>query len=135
MLDRNFEFNSQAFLAEVLDEARRARSKFPNGRETNLPALIEEVGEFVRALLQHTHEPDKKVSAEDVWREAIQTAAMACRLAVEGDARFQYAMPDTCHRCGCSELNPCVDQTTGKPCLWVALDLRSCCADWSSAGG
>jgi phosphoribosyl-ATP pyrophosphohydrolase len=64
------------FAEQVLDEVLRARKLFP-GSSGLLAALIEEVGELARALMDE--------SDDEVWTEATQVAAMALRLAVEGD--------------------------------------------------
>lgn len=65
-----------AFIADVLQELRRARARFPSP-ECSLAALGEEVGELCKAVLD---EPKARVRAE-----AIQVAAMAARVALEGD--------------------------------------------------
>ena len=65
------------FLAEVRAEIARARSKFPNNDLTTI-ALTEEVGELAKALLDE--------SADRVRSEAVQVAAMAARVAIDGDA-------------------------------------------------
>lgn len=67
-------------LALVEDEVRRSRQKFP-GNEHMLAALVEEVGEVSRALLEN--KPDEVVA------EAVQVAATAVRIVEEGDADFQ----------------------------------------------
>lgn len=69
-----------AFLQEVLAEVGRARAKFPGANATNA-ALVEEVGEVSTALM---YEPWNAVRAE-----CVQVAAMAVRLATEGDATFK----------------------------------------------
>ncbi|KAK0039529.1 leucyl-tRNA synthetase [Biomphalaria pfeifferi] len=63
-----------------------ARAKFP-GSNLNFPALIEEVGELSKALLENSQ---GKVSGEQVFAEAIQVAVMAIRVAEEGSAEFSY---------------------------------------------
>lgn len=35
----------------------------------------------------------------------------------------------TCDGCGCSELDPCLDERTGGPCSWAAPGLCSACVD------
>jgi hypothetical protein len=57
-------------------EVTRARKKFPRP-DALMTALTEEVGELAKAMLD---EPSVRVVAE-----AIQVAAMACRVAMEGD--------------------------------------------------
>lgn len=65
-----------AFLSEVREELVRARDKFP-GRRLMLVALGEEAGELCKAALE---EP-----AARVYREAVQVACMAARVALDGD--------------------------------------------------
>jgi len=65
-----------AFVCEVVKEVERARQKFPSSTLA-MVALMEEVGELAKAALD---EPSERVRAE-----AIQVAAMACRIALEGD--------------------------------------------------
>ena len=65
-----------AFLSEVRDELQRARAKFP-GDTLQTVALAEEFGELCKAVLD---EP-----AARVRREAVQTAVMAARVALDGD--------------------------------------------------
>jgi hypothetical protein len=72
------------FMADVLMEVGRARGLFPMPNKT-LAALGEEVGELNKALLDM--DVDKATSI-DVFKEAVQVAAMACRVAIEGDPQF-----------------------------------------------
>jgi hypothetical protein len=65
-----------AFLAEVRAELMRARAKFPGDRIMTI-ALAEEFGELCKAILD---EP-----SANVRKEAVQTAVMACRVAIDGD--------------------------------------------------
>lgn len=67
------------FLADVAIEVARARAKFP-GCEGLHAALAEEAGEVATALM------DKPRS--EIYKEAVQTAAMALRIALEGDPLF-----------------------------------------------
>jgi len=67
------------FLRAVVAELVRARGKFPSPIHS-FAALVEEVGEVGKALIS---EP-----AECVVAEAVQTAVMAIRCGVEGDASF-----------------------------------------------
>jgi len=67
-------------------ELRFARAKFP-GSNLNFPALVEEVGELSKALLENS---SGKVEPKDVFAEAIQVAVMAIRVAEEGSAEFPY---------------------------------------------
>lgn len=62
---------------ELQAELARRRAKFP-GNRLLIPALVEEVGELVDALL----DGDRNA----VRLEAIQVAAVAIRIAEEGDA-------------------------------------------------
>ena len=65
------------FLSDVRAELARARIKFPGNRIVTV-ALAEEFGELCKAALD---EP-----ACNVRNEAVQTAAMAARLALDGDS-------------------------------------------------
>jgi len=76
---------SQA-LEDVANEIRRAVEKFPDSKH-QLTAMNEEVGELNQAILENHH---GDVSAREVYEEAIQVAAMAIRVATEGDHSFDY---------------------------------------------
>lgn len=65
------------FLSKVRAEVIRARQLFPGDRIMTL-ALAEEFGELVKAVLDE--------SSENVRKEAIQTAAMAARVVLDGDS-------------------------------------------------
>lgn len=81
MADTN-EIAIDRFLEDVSAEVRRAIAKFPQPNPV-VAALAEETGEAARAAL-HIREGKSK----DWWQvygEAVQVAAMACRLAIEGD--------------------------------------------------
>lgn len=67
----------EQFLSEVRAELVRARTKFPGDRIMTI-ALAEEFGELCKAVLD---EP-----AANVRKEAVQTAVMAARVALDGDA-------------------------------------------------
>lgn len=64
------------FLREVYDEALRAGTLFPGDTLRTL-AFSEEAGELVKAVLDE--------SPERVRHEAVQAAAMAARIALDGD--------------------------------------------------
>jgi len=66
----------------VLHEIDRARAKFPTNKNLMI-ALAEEVGELAQALLQ------KKPNGE-IYKEAIQVACVALRIAHEGDSDTGY---------------------------------------------
>ena len=76
---------SQA-LEDVVDEIGRAIEKFPDNKH-QLTAMNEEVGELNQAILENHH---GDVTAREVYEEAIQVAAMAIRVATEGDHSFDY---------------------------------------------
>jgi len=74
-------------IEQVAAELTRATLKFPTWPTDPLHALAvlgEEYGELNKAMLQLTYEPHE-TSAFDVKMEAIQTAAMAIRLAMSLD--------------------------------------------------
>lgn len=76
---------------QVKAELTRAMLKFPTWPTDPLHALAilgEEFGELNKAMLQLMYEPHKATAA-DVREEAIQTAAMALRLAMSLD-RYEY---------------------------------------------
>ncbi len=72
---------------DALAEALGAAGKFPANLHMHA-ALAEEVGELANALLEHHR--GNGVSVADVYAEAMQVAAMALRIAVEGSAEFAY---------------------------------------------
>ena len=76
----------------IRDELKAARTAFPTTTHM-LTALVEEVGEVAKALMEH----DRKegTSVQEVLREAVQVASMAIRIAVEGDDNFLYEFPVT----------------------------------------
>jgi hypothetical protein len=74
----------------ITDEVTTARDKFPKTTHM-LAALVEEVGELSQALMEHDR--SQGTSVQEVLREAIQTAAMAVRIAAEGDDNFLYEFP------------------------------------------
>jgi NTP pyrophosphatase (non-canonical NTP hydrolase) len=79
---------------QILKELDRAVTKFPTWPTDPLHALAvlgEEYGELNKAILQLTYEPHKEgASVGHVKEEAIQTAAMALRLAMSLD-KYEYA--------------------------------------------
>ncbi len=74
----------------IRDELVAARAAFP-GDVHRLTALGEEHGELCKALMEHDNALG--TSPQQVLREAVQVAAMAIRVAVEGDADFLYQFP------------------------------------------
>lgn len=81
--------------ADVQAELSRAILLFPTWPTDPLHALAvlgEEFGELNKAMLQLTYEPHKATPA-DVRKEAIQTAAMAMRLAMSLD-QYRYRESD-----------------------------------------
>ena len=74
----------------IRDELKAAREAFP-GQTHMLAAMVEEVGELAQAIMQHDRQ--QGTSVQEVLREAVQVAAMAIRIAVEGDDNFLYEFP------------------------------------------
>jgi len=66
----------ELFLGNVRAEVMRARKKFPGRRVMGI-ALAEEFGELMKASLDE--------HSSGVMREAVQTACMCARFAIEGD--------------------------------------------------
>ena len=92
--ERRVREEAAVFLDEVFAEFLRARAKFPHPNPS-VAALTEEVGELARAVLSRP--------LVEVRAEAVQVAAMALRIAVEGDptldpfreARDEGLLPST----------------------------------------
>lgn len=81
------------FLSDVQNEVTRARIKFPDSKHL-LAALMEEVGELANALLEEEY--GRGVTSEMVYREAVQVAVVAMRLAEEGEPSFpRYEPPQS----------------------------------------
>lgn len=70
----------------IFAELQEARRKHPVPKHM-LAALTEETGEVANALIEH--ELGTK-PATDVFKEAVQVAVCALRIAVEGDTEFTY---------------------------------------------
>jgi len=68
-----------ALIGDIEAEVRYAREKFP-GDEVTFAALVEEVGELATALIEE--------SSDRIRKEAIQVAAMAIRIVLDGDCSF-----------------------------------------------
>ena len=84
-------------IGDIHFELRQAREKFPNTHDLFV-ALTEEVGELAKALIQQKHEHHKEVTHQDIYKEAIQVACMAIRLATEGDLSFPDFHPESGYR-------------------------------------
>lgn len=77
----------------VYHELKAAIAKFPTWPTDPLHALAvlgEEFGELTKDVLQMTYEPGK-TNAENVRKEAVQTAAMALRFVASLDAYIYKA--------------------------------------------
>lgn len=74
----------------IRDEIAAARAAFPTDVH-RLAALGEEHGELCQALMQH--DLGLGTTTQQVLREAVQVAAMAIRVATEGDSNFSYVYP------------------------------------------
>lgn len=79
------------FMFDVKSEVVKARSRFTNDDLAH--AMTEEFGEVIKALLDQKQK-DKCTSAE-IYKECVQAAAMAMRLALEGDPCFPKYQPPT----------------------------------------
>lgn len=102
-----FEYQNcfKKFCADMFEEQKRATEKFP-GSDRLLGALMEEVGELVRALLKIQESGE---SSQRVYDEAIQVASTAYRLAREGEPDYKYEGMK-CHYNGCQQV------VIGGPC-------------------
>lgn len=108
-VEQHRHLDAKQFLDEVIGEAMAAYVKFPSS-DMVLAALMEEVGELAQAVMERERSVDalrvftpgiesvrrndaialvqEKWSRDNIRREAVQVAAMAMRIAVEGDPRF-----------------------------------------------
>lgn len=93
------------FVLDVYDEQIKAQNKFPEGKNL-LAALIEEVGESAQALLKIQ---ESNESPENVYKELVQVASTAYRLAILGDMTYGYKGTKCCYG-GCTQV------TLGGPC-------------------
>lgn len=81
-----------SFLFDVKAEAAAARAKFTTNTDMVL-AMAEEFGEAIKALMDQKQK--NKVTSADIYRECVQAAAMALRVATEGDPNFpDYTCPE-----------------------------------------
>lgn len=85
----NLTVSNYNVMTDIENELSKARFKFPKCADT-LPALMEEVGELAQAMIQQKHEPNKNICHENIYKEAVQVACMAIRIATEGDTNFPY---------------------------------------------
>lgn len=78
-------------ITDVEMEIDRAINKFP-GNKYNFAALLEEVGELSQALMEHsrTGGKDERFTPAFIYKEAVQVAAMAIRIAVQGSHEYKY---------------------------------------------
>ena len=77
------------FLKRLLQEVERARENFPEN-QAMMAALMEEVGELAQALIEHDRRGSEEIPESEILAEAVQVAAMALRVALEGDQSFSY---------------------------------------------
>lgn len=77
-------------ISMIMGELDAARSQFPDSTHM-LAALVEEVGEVAKALMEHDR--NQGTSVQEVMRECVQVATMAIRIATEGDENFLYQFP------------------------------------------
>jgi hypothetical protein len=78
----------------ITNEVARARNLVP-GRTDMFVALTEEVGQLAQALIDQKYKAARNDTQFhlNVLAEAVQVAAMAVRIATEGDAGFNYEPP------------------------------------------
>jgi NTP pyrophosphatase (non-canonical NTP hydrolase) len=82
-MDTKIAIADAVFVHMVQEEVSRARKKFPTNKHL-VVALVEEVGEVAKALQDETR--------EQLIAELVQVAAMALRLAVEGDPDYERSL-------------------------------------------
>lgn len=81
---------TEQMIQDIRTELARARAKFPCN-DHQLTAFNEEAGELNQAMLEREYSGKK--THRDVWLEAVQAAAMAIRVATEGDSTFMRYDP------------------------------------------
>lgn len=96
----------ELFIRHLKAEIERARTKFPDSNKM-LAAITEGVGELAEALLKITEDGpldrgELNTRLQKVYNEAVQVAATALRLAVEGDKAMDYN-GTRCSYGGCSQ--------------------------------
>lgn len=74
------------FLMDVQHELLRAESMYPSNSQ-QLAAFHEESGEVAKALIDFDR---GKETAEGVYKECVQAAAMAAAIALKGSGEFTY---------------------------------------------
>jgi hypothetical protein len=84
---KNLSNRDVEFLNHVAQEIVFARGKFP-GTKHMVAVLLEEVGELAKALLDYENDIAPK---DEIWLEAVQSSAMAMRLATEGVDGMRYS--------------------------------------------
>lgn len=84
-------YEIEGFYLDVAAEALRAAEKFPQPNPT-IAAMTEEAGEVAKAIL-HIRE-GKSDDWQAVRDECVQLAAMAMRLALEGDTTVGALRPE-----------------------------------------
>jgi NTP pyrophosphatase (non-canonical NTP hydrolase) len=77
---------------DIQNEVKRARELFPANSEM-LEALMEEVGEVAKAIMEHKRKK-KGVTDREVYNEIVQLGAMVIRLGTEGDKDHPYKNPN-----------------------------------------
>ena len=116
-------------LPEVIAELGRATRRFPTWPTDPLHALAilgEEYGELNKEMLQLVYEPHK-TNREKVKTEAIQTAAMAFRLAMSLD-RYAYT-PGQQHS---QQEAPAVERSASEGDRFVGMTLKQVQAEVES---
>lgn len=88
----------EKFIKDLKEEHEKATTKFPQNRKLDA-ALMEEVGELAQALL---HIQEKGGSQLNVYKEAVQVATVAMRIAIEGCPEHDYKGMK-CHYMGCDQ--------------------------------
>lgn len=82
------------FLNQVTGEVVTARNNFP-GNAVMTIALVEQVGKLCQAL-EHTRRGfGDRAGAGNVWDMAVTVAAMAMRVATEGDSSVTAYLPES----------------------------------------
>jgi hypothetical protein len=83
---KNLSNRDAYFLNHIAQEIIFARGKFP-GTKHMVAVFLEEAGELAKSLLDYE---DDKIHPYEIWLEAVQSAAMAMRIGVEGVSGMRY---------------------------------------------
>lgn len=80
------QLNDARFQLDPAETIAQTRIAFPDNT-LKLAVLTKQTGQLAEVLLDHRA---GTATAADIWRQAVQVAAMAARIATEGDSSFPF---------------------------------------------